>query len=363
MKKSPYPHSVFLSLHLDKPMTQRSRRKTMADIACEAGVSAMTVSRVINKSKAVSDKTRKKVEKIIEQFDFHPSSIARRMTGKVNKALCILSERDALKKSIHSITFDSEMLRLLIVEGSNHGYRIVISTTDYANGRKQDFQNLAEEGSVFGFILMDLFDHDPRLNILKELEVPVVLLGRTFSPYPNFYAVGTDDESGGYQATEYLIKQGKKKIAYLCFQTFSTPAIDRLNGYKKALMDHQLPIDDSLICFYFRMAEEQSGYEGMKQILSTDVPEAVFCSSDLRAIGAIRAIQEAGFRVPEDIAVVGFDGLSVADLCQVPITTIQQPFLQMAQNTVDIFNQLEANPKAVERIRKLPGKLIKRSSA
>lgn len=344
-------------------MKDRPKRITIADIAREAGVSAMTVSRVINHSRDVSDKTRQKVEGIIEQFDFHPSSIARRMTGKVNKALCILSEKDGLKKSIHSITFDSEMLRLLVVEGSRHGYRIVVSATEYANGKKQDFEKLASEGSVFGFILLDLIDHDPRLDILKELGVPVVLLGRTFSPFDNFYAVGTNDELGGFSATEYLIKQGRKKIAFLCFQTFSKPAIDRLNGYKSALGRHHLPVDDSLICFYFRMTEEISGYEGMKQILNTNVPDAVFCTSDLRAIGAIRAIQEAGYRVPGDIAVIGFDGHPMAELYNIPITTIQQPFLQMAEHTVNIFNRLERQESAINNIVSLDGELIQRDSA
>ncbi len=344
-------------------MRDRPKRITIADIAREAGVSAMTVSRVINHSRDVSEKTRQKIDKIIEQYDFHPSSIARRMTGKVNKALCILSEKDGLRKSIHSITFDSEMLRLLVVEGSRHGYRIVISSTEYANGKKQDFEKLASEGSVFGFILLDLIDHDPRLDILKKLGVPVVLLGRTFSPHDNFYAVGTNDEQGGYIATEYLIKQGKKKIAFLCFQTFSKPAIDRLNGYKSALSKYNLPIDDSQIYFYFRMTEEISGYEGMKQILNTSVPDAVFCTSDLRAIGAIRAIQEAGFKIPGDIAVVGFDGLPMAELYHIPITTIQQPFLQMAEHTVDIFNRIERQESSIEKIHSLNGELIQRSSA
>lgn len=344
-------------------MKDRPKRITIADIAREAGVSAMTVSRVINNSKDVSEKTRLKIERIIEKFDFHPSSIARRMTGKVNKALCILSERDGLKKSIHSITFDSEMLRLLVVEGSTYGYRIVVSATDYASGKKQDFVKLATEGSVFGFILLDLFDHDPRLQTLRELNVPVVLLGRTFVPDDNFFAVGTNDEKGGFQATEYLVNQGKKKIAFLCFQTFSKPAIDRLNGYKSALHRHNMEIDDSMICFYFRMTEEISGYEGMKQILNSGVPDAVFCTSDLRAIGAIKAIQEEGYRVPEDIAVVGFDGLPLAELTNVPITTIQQPFLQMAEHTVDIFNRLESQEKSVNSIYSLDGELIIRDSA
>ncbi len=344
-------------------MAQRPKRFTITDIAREAGVSSMTVSRVINKSKNVSEKTRTRVERIIEKFDFQPSSIARRMTGKVNKALCILAEQEGLRKSIHSITFDSEMLRLLIVEGSSYGYRIVVSATDYMSGRKQDFENLAEEGSVFGFILLDLVDHDPRLKSLKELGVPVVLLGRTFVPHKNFYAAGTNDVLGGYQATEYLIQQGKKKIAFLCFQTFSSPAIDRLKGYRSALIHHGLEVNDSLICFNFRMTEEISGYEGMKQILSYDMPDAVFCTSDLRAIGAIKAIQEAGLRIPEDIAVVGFDGLPLAELCNIPITTVQQPFLQIAENTIDIFNKLEQGQESIESIRSLNGTLIKRDSA
>ena len=111
------------------------------------------------------------------------------------------------------------------------------------------------------------------------------------------------------------------------------------------------------------MTEEISGYEGMKQILNSGIPEAVFCTSDLRAIGAIQAIRETGLRVPEDVAVVGFDGLPLAELYQTPLTTIHQPFLKMAEHTVDIFNQIESKGAVSDHIFSLKGELIKRDSA
>ena len=342
---------------------KRPKKTNIQNIAKACGVSTMTVSRVINDSSNVAPATRKKVERLIAKLDYHPSSVAQRMAGVASNSLCILSEQDSLRRSVFSITFDSEILRLLIAESSVENYRIVISPTHQTGKGKAEFAKLAEEGSVFGFILLDLIDHDTRLQTLQNLNLPVVLLGRCSIPPGNFYAVGVNDEKGGYVATKYLIDQGRKRIALLCFQIFSTPAINRLNGYKRALLENGQPIDESIICFNFRINEEISGYEGMKQILSGEnVPDAVFCTSDLRAIGAMRAIHEAGYSIPDDIAIMGFDGLPVSELCNVPITTIRQPFLKIAEKTIGIFNDLTHGEPPIERVHVFDGELIIRNS-
>ena len=111
------------------------------------------------------------------------------------------------------------------------------------------------------------------------------------------------------------------------------------------------------------MAEEISGYEGMKQILNSGIPDAVFCTSDLRALGAIRAIQETGLRVPDDIAVMGFDDLPFAEMSNIPLTTIQQPLYKMSERTVDIFDRIYRGETDLPKIYSLKGKLIKRASA
>lgn len=176
------------------------------------------------------------------------------------------------------------------------------------------------------------------------------------------HAVSTDDFHGGYLAAEYLIKQGKRRIAFLSFLGQTGPGAERLRGFRQAHVDYHLEVDEALVCFNQRLNEDVSGYDGMKQILATDDPDAVFCTSDLRALGAIRAIQESGLILKKDVAVVGYDDIFYAKGGNFLLTTIRQPFSQMTLQIIKIFNELRQGRAVSKRIHLFEGELIVRQS-
>lgn len=342
---------------------QRPKKITIKEIASLAGVSTMTVSRVVNGFKGINPETRSRVQEVIDANNYHPSSVAQRMSGKISRSLCFVAEQDTLKKSRHTVTFDSEMWRLLIAEGCLHNYRIIVTASTPEYNRKPEYIKMAEERSIFGLVVLDLFENDPRIRKFQELNIPTILLGRTTCPSGNFYAVSTDDCEGGFRATEYLIKQGRKRIAFLSFPGQFGPAAERLQGFRKAHEHYDQDVDEALVCINQRLNEEVSGYDGMKQLLSSDSPDAVFCTSDLRAFGAIRAIQEAGLTVNDDIAVMGYDDMVYAKGGNFPLTTIRQPFESMIMRTIELFNLLEENKTPEKKVHLFDGELVIRKSA
>lgn len=341
----------------------RPKKITIKEIADLAGVSTMTVSRVVNGYKGIKPETRLSVQKVIDAHNYHPSSVAQRMSGKVGNSLCFVAEAETLKKSRYTVTYDSEMWRLLIAEGCLHDYRIIVTSSNPTPNKKPEYIKMAEERSIIGLVVLDLFEADPRIPHFQSMNIPTILVGRTVCPPGNFYAVSTDDFQGGYTATEYLIKQGKERIAFLSFPGQTGPGAERLRGFRQAHADYNRDVDEALICFNQRLNEDVSGYDGMKQILATDNPDAVFCTSDLRALGAIRAIQESGLKVKEDVSVVGYDDIFYAKGKDFPLTTIRQPFDKMTLQIIQIFNELREKHSEGPRIHLFEGELIIRDSA
>lgn len=347
-------------------MMVQAKKTTIKDIAKLAGVSAMTVSKVANGRPGVSLKTRRKIERLIKEHDYHPSSVAQRLQGRVvNKSLCILVSQFTLRETKSTVNFHSEMWRMLVAEGCLRGYRFILTVDDLMEGEKPEYVKMAEERSVFGFITMDSDRSDIRLEKLVELGVPVVLLGLLPPASKPFYSVCTDDQQAGFVATEYLIQQGYQRIAFLSFPLSTMgSSIARLRGYHDAMRKHNRSVNDDYICFIEMVNEEIAGYEGMKLLLALpSPPDAVFCTSDLRALGAMRAIEEAGLRVKEDIAVMGFDDFTFYQRDRLALTTIHQPFEQLANQTIEIFEQLSRNTPPKDKRFLFPGELVQRDSA
>lgn len=344
----------------------KAKKMTIKDIAELAGVSAMTVSKVANGKSGVAPKTRKKIEKLIQEYDYHPSSVALRLQGRsISKNLCILVSQFTLRETMSMVNFHSEMWRLLVAEGCLKGYRFMLTVDDLLEDKKPEYVKMAEERSLCGFITMDIDRADTRIQRLIDLGIPVVLIGLHSFPSLPFYSVCVDDYQGGYMATEYLIKQGYQNIAFLSFQAYTMRgSIGRLKGFRDAMRAHDLAIDEKLICFTEMVNEEISGYEGMKLLLSQSPnPDAVFCASDLRALGAIRAIQEAGLRVKDDIAVLGYDDFTFYQQGRVSLSTVHQPFDQLAHQTIEIFDQLSQNETIEQKKFLFSPRLVLRDSA
>jgi LacI family transcriptional regulator len=312
------------------------KKITMKDIAEKANVSKATVSRVINRTDPVSQEVREKVEKIIEEYNYKPSSVARSLARSETKVIGLIIPDIA--NAFYSVLVEG-------IAGTAHqgGYNVFLCNTFRDHDLEIEFLNLLEEKEVDAIILTTFYSSKKQKDFISRFKKPIVTINRKFtredlSVVPN---IDIDNFQGAYDAVNYLIKTGHKKIGILRAKDEDQTCIDRVTAYKAALKDHNLPIKECYIVGYDFHFE--SGYESMMDILTTqEQPDAMFCISDEIATGAIHAINDYGLKVPDDISVIGFDDIPLAKRYLPSITTVKQPIFEMGQAAAETIINLIA---------------------
>jgi LacI family transcriptional regulator len=306
----------------------------MKDIAKKAGVSKATVSRVINNTKPVSKQVREKVERVVNEYNYKPSSVARSLARNETKVIGLI------------IPDISNAFYSVLVEGISHtahsrGYNVFLCNTFRDHDLEIEFLNLLEEKEVDAIILTTFHTTKEQKEFIRKFHKPVVTVNREFigENLPKVPNIDIDNFKAAYDAVGYLINTGHKKIGIIRAEQQDQTCIDRLNAYKQVLIDHDMPINEGYIVGYDFHFE--SGYEGMMEILENEEqPDAMFCISDELATGAIRAINDFGLRVPEDISVIGFDDIPLAKRFIPSISTVSQPIFEMGKAATDTIIKL-----------------------
>jgi len=297
------------------------------DVAKAANVSIATVSKVINNTGRISDKTKKKVNDIIRELDYKPSLIASALMGKNTRTIGFILPDLANP-------FFSELARYIEDKANEYDYNVVICSTDYLKEKEDMYISLLMQKNVDGFILASGFEHFETVQKLMDEEVPVVIVARNYPEVPvNLVAI--HDYEAGYQATSYLIQQGHKRISIIARDIWSNR--ERFRGYSDAMKDHQLPIPSEI--YYAKESTIQAGHDSLQQIMqeSKIAPTAIFACNDMMAVGAIKASQKMGLVVPDDISVIGFDDTLIAQIINPALTTIAQPKKKIANEAVDLL--------------------------
>ena len=316
------------------------------DIARLAFVSRSVVSRVLNNRPNVSDEARERVLKIIEEYNYRPSATARSLATDRTYEISILAPRkpdDVLANGFWSLIFlgiSEECLR--------RGYFVSLSMISREVGAHLNDRILY--GHNFdGYILISNEVANQALPALQKRELPTVLIGRA-PQFPNLHHVDVDNVQGGYMATRHLIEQGHRRIAAISGPLHAQESVDRLEGYKKAFQDSHLPVDESRIVV--GSYSQEGGFASMQQLLEQpERPAAVFCFSDAQASGALLALHRAGLKAPDDVSVVGYDDLPIAQFTLPPLTTMRQPIYHMGERAADIvIDQIEGKIKDVVHV-------------
>ena len=296
---------------------------TLEDIAREANVSPSTVSRVISNHPNISAATRKKVLKIMEKMNFQPNIVARSLASNSTKTIgVVLASRTegALRKAVQYPLF-SDMLGGLSLAAYKNGYNILMSSLNKMDDDKQKIREMAKGGMTDGIIYFFSRVNDPIIEELKSLNSPFVVVGRPMNENEVNW-VDNDNFSLSYKVTELLIKRGYKKIAFIGASPSFVITVDRLEGYKKALMDYSIPVEEDLIVKGRFMTD--NGYELMKGIFDKGIlPTGVVAQDDLIAFGVMKQIKERGLSVPEDIAVVGFNNVPMSEFSTPSLTSVE----------------------------------------
>ncbi|MDK2879815.1 MAG: LacI family transcriptional regulator [Thermoanaerobacteraceae bacterium] len=330
---------------------------TIYDIAREARVSIATVSRVLNNSSVVSEKTRLRVKKVMEQLNYTPNVIASALTKKSTLTLGLLIPDIANP-------FFAELARGVEDASSDFGFNIIICNTDYSSDKEATYISLLKQKSIDGFIISSAYYNDQNVVKLLKANVPLVLLGRDIDDSEGLPVdvVGSDNVKGGYIATKYLLDLGHKNIACLLGPPRIKVNLEREKGYLKAMEEAGLKVCPEAVGYGdFKI---DFGFKKTLEILKGPCKStAIFAANDLTAIGAMRAIKFLGLQVPNDISVVGYDNTMLAEMVDPPLTTVNQQMRKMGYIATELLIKRIKGERGVGEKIILDTELVIRKSA
>lgn len=331
---------------------------TIKDVAREAGVSIATVSYVINgKDSSVSENTRRAVWEAIERIGYKPNVIARNLqanrSGLIGYPWYKLKPGQFNPLLDHFTYYTAQTAEAL-------GYHI-LTFTHAPEDPETIYRDLIQTRRVDGFVLADTVRDDPRIRFLMELHFPFVAFGRS-NPEWDFPWVDTDGHQGAFDAISYFIQHGHTRIAIAAWDQDSLAGEHRLQGYYDAFNMHGLPIDSR----YVRRGDhsEASGraafhyFWGLK-----DRPTALFCLSDLVAIGVLNAAEERGVIIGRDLAVIGFDDVPMGNYLRPALASIRQPIPEISQTIIKMLQAVINGDRLPHRHVLIPPSLAIRASA
>jgi LacI family transcriptional regulator len=293
-----------------------TRKITIGEIASMAGVSKTTVSRVLNKKPDVDPATREKILALISEYDFQPNAFAKAMSLQNSHYIGLLVPHKA--EYIFSNSFYTEVMRGVSTEVDSCGYYLLICYAHEVN-----YLDIYKQKRVEGFVLLSPGSyHKSIIESLRTENVPFVSTAKVTNE--EMVYVDIDNFYGGSLVMEHLIALGHRRIAYVGKPSLIS-SIERMNSHQAVLQKYGLPYDPSLVLVTNNSSIED-GYQYTQQLLQhANPPTAIFLANDIMAVGAMKAIQQAGLRVPQDISVAGFDDIPLASYSNPPLTTVHQP--------------------------------------
>jgi LacI family transcriptional regulator len=333
-----------------------NRRPTQIDVALRAGVSQATVSLVVNNSArtAIPDETRQRVYQAIDELGYRPNTLASSLRlGKTQTIGLILPDS--------ANPFFAEVSRSIEASAFKQNYNLILCNTEEDTEKELLYVDVLCSRQVDGIIFVAVGDKTDSLLRVIGKNIPLVMVDRDLSGM-EVDAVLMDNYQGGYLATEHLIQLGHRRIGCIFGPSSVNPSARRGEGYLAALKDHEISPDENLMIrgdFH-----PYSGMEAAHRMLNLpEHPTAIFACNDLMAIGAMRAITEAGLKVPEEISLVGFDNIELASYTNPPLTTVAQPIQEAGQRAVNLLLSRIEEPDLPFRQVMLPTSLtIRRSS-
>ncbi len=329
------------------------KKATLKDIAQEAGVSAMTVSKALNNQRGVSETTRLRIQKIAKQLNYSQNLVAKGLRVSETRTVGVV------------LSDSSEMVMTKIL----HGIQDVTNTRDYSVIIANTNRNVELERNAIKTLVSKRIDGlllvAPGLYLpedvewLQSLGIPFTMLMRQ-NEESNVDTVINDNYLGGYQCVEHLVQQGCKSFLFVLIE-HSLSSQERLKGYTQALRDYKIP--NTQCRFLETKSVPEAGYNMMYQVASElHKYDAVVCACDTMAIGAMEALLEMGLNIPEDICLMGYDGIDFAKYLRVPLSTIAQPLYQIGSEGMEVLLDRIKYPDTATRKLVLKSELIVRQS-
>jgi LacI family transcriptional regulator len=328
---------------------------TIRDVAKRAGVAPITVSRVINNSGYVSQEKRDRVEVAIAELDYVPNILARSFRSKQTRTIALI---------LADITnpFWTDVARGVEDAAREHKFNVILCNTDESESRQVEYVSVLMQKQVDGILLVPARSTPEATKAIQKQGIAVVVLDRQV-PTADVDVVRCDSEGGAYQLVRYVLSLGHRRVAVLTGPKDVSSAQDRVVGYRRAFLDANIDIIEDLI-FYGKFIQA-SGYEmAQRALLATPQPTALFATNNFIAIGAWRALRDAGLRIPENITLVGFDDLPAGLVVDPFLTVAAQPGYEMGKQATELLLDRLTNDTATEpQSIVLPTQLIIRHSS
>jgi LacI family transcriptional regulator len=302
---------------------------TIKDIAQEAGVSTATVSKVLNKKDHhISAATVDRIMKIVKDYNYIPNGLASSMVTKKTKTLGLL---------IPDITnpFFPEIARGVEDRANEEGYSVIYCNTDDDLIKEEKCLSMLIEKMVDAIIIVPSASRTVDYHCLKNISIPTIFVDRDLDIEDFTAKVLVDNYKGSYEAVTYLIEKGYKRIAFITGPSSTKTSQQRLEGYRKALEDHNLNYEQE----YVRQGsfKREWGKEAINQLFQSNIEfDAVYCGDDMIAIGAIKVLKDKGFKIPEDIGVMGYDNIYISEVVEPSLSTVRQPNYEMGTKAVSL---------------------------
>jgi LacI family transcriptional regulator len=322
---------------------------TIRQVAKKAGVSCATISRVINDSDTVKPKTREHVIRIIKEMGYAPNEVARSLSKNETKTIGVVVP------DINNPFFGDVIKGVSLIADKNN-LNILLCDTNEDPEKEKNSLRMLKDHRIRGIIICPASDtnefNGEYLSLLENLGIPIVLVGRDVK-YSNFDGVFMDNVQGASDGVMALIQNGHKKIAIISGPEDSKPGRDRLGGYLKAISMGGLAFrEDYIFRGSFKL---ESGYELTRQILQMeDRPTAIFTCNNMMTLGCIKALSEQGLKIPQDMALVGFDEIELLEIFNMQITVIARPTFEMGRIALELllerFGKLDNQRGATKRI-------------
>ncbi len=330
-------------------------RLKLEDIGRMAGVSRSTVSRVVNGEPSVRPEVRSRVEAVIRETGYTPNAAARSLVSNRTGVIGLV-----IPSRVHSLFEDPYFARLIqgITFGSNRaGVTLSLFLAQNEEEESELYPRVVESGFIDGVIITATRMGDPLVERMASRQIPLVMVGRPDIDEVSY--VDVDNRDGARQAARHLVGIGAERIGVIGAPTNTTAGADRVAGFVAGLAEHDRRLEpDLLVEGDF---SEPSGHDAMQVLIDRGV-DAVFAASDTMALGGLRAAHERGVAVPDDIALMGFDGFGGSQTSVPSLTTVEQPVAHTAARAVELLLGLVSGEFSSPTSVVLPVELVERAS-
>ncbi|WP_408070471.1 LacI family DNA-binding transcriptional regulator [Butyrivibrio sp. JL13D10] len=329
----------------------------LADIAEKLGVSVVTVSKALSGQKGVGEELRAKIVALADELGYRLPSAAEKINTNKGQSIGILIHEKHFSKYN---SFYLQMYQMLSVELSSAGYFNLLELVQYDSEKELILPNLVIEGNVSGVIFLGQFSREYCDFVRSKLTVPVQYLDFNDNS-EEVHSIVSDNFYGGYYLTNYLFDNGHTDIAFVGSVLKTSSITDRYLGYLKSMMEHGKKINDKWI---IEDRDEKTGIIFSPEVMQIPkkMPTAFVCNCDLTAGVLIKKLEKEGYKVPDDISVVGYDNFIFPGTCDIEITTYEVDMPVMVKKTVEILDKLIRNKEVSSKTHIVTGHLVEKKS-